>query len=113
MVRPQSLDEAARNCRRRVGWSWTGSVAVDMAECRLDFETMHSVRPGLDHSYDYVCLNFSSVPARLREARHVPDAHRVGVVGEYDRDGLSRLSGRLDEGRRIREDDIHIHADQF
>src|SRR5215831_4001064 len=41
MVRPQSLDEAARNCRRRVGWSWTGSVAVDMAECRLDFETMH------------------------------------------------------------------------
>src|SRR5215468_7263193 len=26
---------------RRVGWSWTGSVAVDMAECRLDFETMH------------------------------------------------------------------------
>src|SRR5262249_38429101 len=29
-----------------------------------------------------------NVPAGLREARHVPDAHRVGVVGEYDRDRL-------------------------
>jgi hypothetical protein len=32
MVRPQLKGQAARNCRQRVGWSWAGSVAVDMAE---------------------------------------------------------------------------------
>jgi len=30
MVRPQLKGEAARNCRQRVGWSWVGSIAVDM-----------------------------------------------------------------------------------
>ena len=30
IVRPQSSGEAACSCRRHDGWSWVGSVAVDL-----------------------------------------------------------------------------------
>src|SRR5262245_9832758 len=51
------------------------------------------------------------VAAGARQARHVPDAHEVGMGREHDRNRLGRLPGRLYLGRRRREDDIDIHAD--
>jgi hypothetical protein len=53
------------------------------------------------------------VSARPRQARHVPDADRVGVGGEHDRDRLGGLSGSLHLGGRRREDDVDIHAGQL
>ena len=40
-------------------------------------------------------------------------AHRIGMDREHDGDRLGRLSGRLDKGRGRRENDVHLHADQF
>ena len=43
----------------------------------------------------------------------MPEADGVGMDGEHDGDRLGRLSGGLHLGRRHREDDVDIHADQL
>jgi putative aminopeptidase FrvX len=52
------------------------------------------------------------VATGMSKARNVSNADGIGMVGEYDRDRLGSLSGRLDgDGRR--EDYVHVHADQI
>ena len=53
------------------------------------------------------------LPPGRAEARHVPEADGVGMGGEHDGDRLGRLSGGLHLGRRRREYDVDIHADQL
>ena len=43
----------------------------------------------------------------------MPEADGVGMDGEHDGDRFGRLPGGLDLGRRSREDDVDIHADQL
>lgn len=43
----------------------------------------------------------------------MPEANRIGMDGEYDRDRGGRLEGSLNEGRRRGEDDVDRHGDQF
>jgi hypothetical protein len=49
----------------------------------------------------------------MGETRHMPDADGIGVRGEDDGDRFGRLPGGFDKGRRRREDDVDIHADQL
>src|SRR5262249_17622739 len=49
----------------------------------------------------------------MGEACHMPDADGVGMGGEDDGDRFGRLPGGFDKGRRRREDDVNIHADQL
>ena len=43
----------------------------------------------------------------------MPYSNRVRVIGEHDRDDLGCRAGGLDLGRRIREDDVNVEADQL
>ena len=52
------------------------------------------------------------VAAGSRKVRHVSDADGVGMGGKHNWDRLGRLLGSLHVGRRHREYDVNIHADQ-
>jgi hypothetical protein len=43
----------------------------------------------------------------------VPDADWIGMVREDDGDRMGRLSGGLNQGRGIREDNVDRQADQL
>jgi hypothetical protein len=53
------------------------------------------------------------VAAGPRQARHVPDADRVGMRGEHDRDRRGRLARGLHLARGRRQDDIDVHAHEL
>src|SRR5215831_7856953 len=101
MVRPQSLDEAARNCRRRVGWSWTGSVAVDMAECRLDFETMHhGQRSGARPDHPITGSRIIRLVVRSEYKQGMPKSLSNGLQSSRDERPPGVLSARYSLGKR-------------
>jgi hypothetical protein len=47
------------------------------------------------------------------ETRHVPHPDWIGMVRKHDRDCFGGSPGGLNLGRRIRKDDINIHANKF
>jgi hypothetical protein len=53
------------------------------------------------------------VAARMREARHVAAADRVGMAREYDRNCRGRSLGGRGVDRRRRKDDIDLEPDEF
>jgi hypothetical protein len=53
------------------------------------------------------------VAARSRQARHMSEAHGVGMPAEHDWDRLGHVPGGLHLSRRQCEDDVDIHADQL
>jgi hypothetical protein len=78
------------------------------------------VRDGFREHLQLLCGEFgeqhrqpSDVSTRMSEARDVSNADGIGMVGEYDGDRLGRLSGKLNGGRRRREDHVDVRTDQI
>jgi hypothetical protein len=47
------------------------------------------------------------------QGRYVPSTEWVGMIGEYDGNGLSGLPGGFNKGRSWRENDVDMHANQL
>src|SRR5262245_22925966 len=54
-----------------------------------------------------------NVSARAGLACHVSSTDRIGMDGEYNGYRFGRLSSSLDHGRRLREDNVNIDADEL
>ena len=79
----------------------------------------HYVRQGLLQYFKFLGDELGEhrqsrdIAAGPGQSSHVAHAYRVGMGSEDDGYRLSRLSSGLHFGRRSRENDLDIHADQF